>query len=118
MVTITRQETSFNMMEQTPNYSVTVREWLNERFPGRWTGRHGPFYWPARSPDLTPCDFFLWGYLMDIVFREPCTSIMHLQNSIQEVCAGITKAMCRKVCHSVAQRLRDCLEKDGQFLPS
>ena len=19
--------------------------------------------WPARSPDLTPCDFFLWGYI-------------------------------------------------------
>ena len=43
---------------------------------------------------------------------------MQLQNRIQEACGGITKAMGRKVCHSVAQRLRDCLEKDGQFLSS
>ena len=43
---------------------------------------------------------------------------MQLQNRIQKACAEITKAMCRKVCHSVAQRLGDCLEKDGQFLSS
>ena len=55
---------------------------------------------------------------MDIVFKEPCTPIIQRQNRIQEACAGITKAMCRKVCHSVAQPLRDCLETDGQFLSS
>ena len=43
---------------------------------------------------------------------------MQLQNRIQEACAGITEAMCRKVCHFVAQRLPDCLEKDGQFFSS
>ena len=43
---------------------------------------------------------------------------MRLQNRIQEACAGITKLTCRKVDHFVAQRLRDCLEKDGQFLSS
>ena len=39
---------------------------------------------------------------------------MQHQNRIQEVCAGITKAM----CHSVAQRLRDCLENEEHFLSS
>ena len=102
----------------TPHYVVIKGEWLDEKFPGRWIVRHGPFDWPAHSPDLTSCDFFLWGYLKDIVFKESCTSIMQLQNRIQDLCAGITKVMCRKVCHSVAQRLRGCLEKDGQFLSS
>ena len=46
--------------------------------------------------------FFLGGYLKDIVFKESCASIMQLQNRIQEACAGITKAMYRKVCHSMA----------------
>ena len=27
--------------------------------------------WPPRSPDLTPCDFFLWGYMKDKVFSTP-----------------------------------------------
>ena len=26
---------------------------------------------PPRSPDLTPCDFFLWGYVKDHVFVPP-----------------------------------------------
>ena len=42
-----------------PHYSVIVRGWLDEKFSGGWIGRHGPFDWPAPSPDLTPCDFFL-----------------------------------------------------------
>ena len=99
-----------------PHCGAIVREWLDEKFPGCWIGRCGPFDWSAPSPDLTPCDCFLWVYLKDIVFKGPYTSIMQLQNRIQEVCAETTKAMCQKVCHSSAQRLRDCLEKDGQFL--
>jgi len=41
------------------HYAIPVREWLDEKFSDHWIGRHGPFDWPARSPDLTPCDFFL-----------------------------------------------------------
>ncbi|KAJ4436676.1 hypothetical protein ANN_16807 [Periplaneta americana] len=48
----------------------------NDTIPGRWIGRgegggggdqlHRR--WPPRSPDLTPCDFYLWGYVKDRVF--------------------------------------------------
>lgn len=27
--------------------------------------------WPPRSPDLTPCDFFLWGYIKDFAYKPP-----------------------------------------------
>jgi hypothetical protein len=27
--------------------------------------------WPPRSPDLTPCDYVLWGYVKDEVFVPP-----------------------------------------------
>ena len=30
--------------------------------------------WPSRSPDLTPCDFFLWSYVEDHVFVPPYAS--------------------------------------------
>ena len=32
-------------------------------YPNRWFGRGGPISWPARSPDMTPLDFYLWGHL-------------------------------------------------------
>lgn len=51
----------FNMME----HLRTMREFLDNAFPERWIGigRRGPIEWLARSPDLAPLDFFLWGYL-------------------------------------------------------
>ena len=42
-----------------PHFALGVRAWLDQKFPGLWLGRRGPHEWPARSPDLTPCDFFL-----------------------------------------------------------
>jgi len=27
--------------------------------------------WPSHSPDATPCDFFLWGYVKDQVYVPP-----------------------------------------------
>jgi hypothetical protein len=44
-----------------------VRECLHIHFPGRWVGRDEPIPWPPHSPDITPLDFFLWGYVKDIV---------------------------------------------------
>lgn len=38
--------------------AAVVTTFLNETFPNSWIGRFGPFKWPARSPDLTPLDFF------------------------------------------------------------
>ena len=45
-----------------------VREFLNEQFGDDWIGRNGPHPWPARSPDLNPLDFYLWGYLKNYVY--------------------------------------------------
>jgi hypothetical protein len=40
-----------------PHYAAEVRNWLNKTFPGGWIDRRGSFDWPARSPDLTLCNF-------------------------------------------------------------
>lgn len=45
-----------------PHYGVDVRQYLSEVFPGRWIGRRGSIEWPARSPDLTPLDFFMGSF--------------------------------------------------------
>ena len=50
-----------------------VRGYLNDTLNHRWIGRasqdDSPLPpWPPRSPDLTPSDIFLRGYVKDIVF--------------------------------------------------
>ena len=45
---------------------------------------HLPVEWLPRSPDLTLCDYFLWGYLKDKVYRTPPQNIDDLRNKIQQ----------------------------------
>jgi hypothetical protein len=33
--------------------------------------------WPPRSPDITPCDFFLWEYVKDQAFAPPLPQNLH-----------------------------------------
>jgi hypothetical protein len=40
-------------------------------FPNHIISSYGDITWPARSPDLSACDFFLWGYLISQVFNAP-----------------------------------------------
>ena len=50
-----------------PHSSREVRNFLNYRFPGQWIGRSGPHNWPARSPDLSPLDYCVWGRMTELV---------------------------------------------------
>lgn len=60
------------------HYTTPVRHWLDCWFPNRWIGRSGPIPWPARSPDLTPLDYFLWGYLKHKVYQHEIEDVNQL----------------------------------------
>ena len=58
-------------MDGAPAHSaVTITHYLNEMFAERWIGKFGPIAWPARSPDLSPNDFFLWGHLKNNIYTN------------------------------------------------
>lgn len=80
-----------------PHFAVNVKEWLNQQFPGRWIGRGSAINWPARSPDLTPLDFFLWGYVKEIVYKEVPTTKDNMKMRIRNAFASITPAMLRQM---------------------
>ena len=49
---------------------------------------------PPRSPDATPCNFFLWGYVKDQVYVSPLpASIPELKVQIKTAIATITANM-------------------------
>ena len=96
-----------------PHYGTRVREWLNENFEGRWIGRRGPIEWPARSPDRTPPNFFLWGVLEDHVYNLKPKTIPELKRAISDEFHDISIEMCQKVCKSVAGRVQNCMEHGG-----
>jgi len=65
-----------------PHWGSHVRRFLDATVPNRWNGRDGPTPWPPRSPDITPLDFFLWGYVNDKVFSTPVPDITNLKARI------------------------------------
>ena len=61
---------------------VQVRDRLNEVFRNnRVIGLQHNVEWPPRSLNITPCDFFMWGYLKSKVFSTPPQNItvLHLR---------------------------------------
>lgn len=87
---------------------------LNEKFPGRWIGLRGPIEWPPRSPDLTLCDCFLWGYLKEVVYAEPRPqNVEQLKEKIIAACATITPEMLSKAGENLMERIFKCNEQRG-----
>ena len=50
--------------------------------------------WPLRSPDLTPYEFFLWGFVTDTVFVPPLpANLQDLRNRITAAVALVDRDM-------------------------
>ena len=96
-----------------PHFALPVRAYLDVKVPNRWMGRAGPIPWPARSPDLTPCDYFLWGYLKDQVFDDLPNTIPQLKTKISQAIATITPATLQKVYKNLENRLAFVIRQDG-----
>jgi len=69
--------------------------------------------WPARSPDLTPPDFFLWGYLKDRVFENKPLTLMHLRENIVHELSKISPQVLKHVFSSVLDRANLCISANG-----
>jgi hypothetical protein len=69
--------------------------------------------WPSRSPDLTPLDFSLFGFLKDNVFRNVLHTAEELQAAIIQEVGNITPNMLVNVFESLKRRVNLCLEQNG-----
>lgn len=96
-----------------PHWALAVRDWLDRKFPGRWIGRGGPIPWPPRSPDLTPLDFFLWGYIKDCVYKTPVIDLPGLKSRIVEAIGTVNTAMLSRTWREMERRLDLVFLRDG-----
>ena len=65
--------------------------------------------WPPRSPDITPCDFFLWGFVKDTVFVPPVpANLQKLHDCITTAVALIDRDMLTCVWNELDYRLDAC----------
>lgn len=83
-----------------------------------WMSSNVPAYikrdeWPPNSPDLNPCDYFLWGRLEECVNTKRFDSVESLKAAIAAAWEELDNAEVIAACGEFKTRLRNCVKAKG-----
>lgn len=95
--------------------SNIVQEWCGQRFGEKFMPKE---MWPPRSPDLNPCDYFLWGYLKSVAYNPYPKTIDDLKRNIEREIKKITPEMLKNVFSNLEKRCKLVISKDGKHFES
>lgn len=75
-----------------------------------------PEIWTPNSPDLSPCDYFLWGYLKKILEKRELKTISQLKKIIRTEVQNIPLEMIRDTLKSWPKRCLEVYKNKGHHL--
>lgn len=96
-----------------PHRTDAVMRTIRGRFGERVISLGARIEWPPRSPDLNPLDFFLWGHLKSIIYKNPIRDLEHLHEKIREALLSVSPEMLNKCKQNLLRRARCCLRVGG-----
>jgi hypothetical protein len=111
-----RRRTVFMQDGAAPHIAKPVKNFLLEKFGSDVISRHFPRPWPPRSPDLNPCDYFLWGYLRDRVFQRHPQTLPALKEAISVEIASLEREILRKTVDNLSDRLLSVFAVNGSHI--
>ncbi|GFT32581.1 uncharacterized protein TNCV_3145351 [Trichonephila clavipes] len=111
------QELWFQQHGATCHKARATIDLLKDTFGDRLSSRFGPVNWPPRSCDLTPLDYFLWGYVKSLVYADKPQTLDHLEDNIRRVIAYIPPQMLEKVIENSTSRLDYIRASRGSPMP-
>lgn len=94
----------------TPHTARQTIQYLEQFYGNRLISNNR---WPPRSPDLTPLDFFLFGYLKDTIFRNRLHTIDEMKEAIRTAIDRITPEVLENVFEGMKRRIDTCLQNNG-----
>ena len=94
--------------------AISTLGMLRRIFGNRVISRRTDNPWPARSPDLNPCDFFLWGYVKNQVFSDSPETVAELKDQIRQKLSQVTPEMCQRTLQNFVKRVRACTAVQGR----
>ena len=97
----------------TANESKTI---VRNMFPGHLISRFGDVPWYPHSPDLSTCDFFLWGCLKSRVYAHKPHTLNELKEAIRQEISPIDRQFLARVMDDFKERLENCIQQDGRHL--
>jgi hypothetical protein len=99
-----------------------VLDVLNENFDDRVLSNCFPEWfrygwsWPPYAPDLNPCDYFLWGFLKDTVYKNNLHTIKELQQEILAAEIIISEETPAANVHNFRHWLQMVLDANGAYI--
>ena len=72
--------------------------------------------WPSRSPDLNPCDFFLWGYLKSRVFNPLPNNLDELKANLVREISNIPNDVLKNIFLNFLKRCDLVIEANGRHI--
>ncbi|GFW02115.1 uncharacterized protein TNCV_4854551 [Trichonephila clavipes] len=111
------QELWFQQDGATCHTARATIDLLKDTFGDRLILRFGPVNWPPRSCDLTPLDYFLWGYVKSLVYADKPQTLDHLEDTIRRVIADIRPQMLEKFIENWTSRLDYIRASRGSHMP-
>ncbi|GFV87281.1 uncharacterized protein TNCV_5114991 [Trichonephila clavipes] len=111
------QELWFQQDGATCHAARATIDLLKDTFGDRLISRFGPVNWPPRSCDLTPLDYFLWGYVKSLVYADKPQTLDHSEDNIRRVIADIRPQMLEKVIENWTSRLDYIRASRGSPMP-
>ncbi|GBM04725.1 hypothetical protein AVEN_44855-1 [Araneus ventricosus] len=104
-----------------PHRTRSVFDFLSEYFNDRVIAldydKHteSGMAWPPYPSDLTACDFFLRGYLKNLIYRQIPQTIAELKQHISTACETIPSDMFGRVSGQFCLRLRHVVAANGGY---
>ncbi|GFW27130.1 putative LOC100569746 [Trichonephila clavipes] len=111
------QEVWFQQDGATCHTARATIDLLKDTFGDRLISHFGPVNWPPRSWDLTPLDYFLWGYVKSLVYAVKLQTLDHLEDNIRRVIVDIRPQMLEKVIENWTSRLDYIRASRGSPMP-
>lgn len=109
----TRQNIFFQLDGAPAHNAMVTRNFLNHTFPNNWIGTYGPVNWPPRSPDITPLDFFLWGFLKDQVYSKENNNMEELRRNTASAFEKIKPVHVINALRAIEKRCQLCIQNNG-----
>ena len=72
--------------------------------------------WPPQSPDLNPCDYFLWGYLKSVVYNPLSKTLDDLKTNITREIKKISKEILKNTFLNFEKRCKMIISDQGSHI--
>lgn len=97
----------------TVHTTAAVRQWLVEKFDGRVISRLTERPWPARSPDLSPLDYWFWSVALAETRRSPPETLQGLQATVERFARSLSPENVRRAVRHLRHRAETCVRRNG-----